>query len=213
MNFKNKNVSDILDPHSKYIFLDDEGMTEACLIRGVEGNLVLVEWGETEAKKRSGYFVASSGLGIIRFEAKRTKAVGKKNMAGLLIDSKSLRQVDRREFHRHHFTYPLPIYLRCEGKFIKAFLINISEGGLRMTVNRKLPTQIVFNFELKLPRPDDPLDFKTDGLIVYCEPEENPAQFMTGVSFIAPEFETEKERQNYLLARQALSRYIGKEKN
>lgn len=206
--FKVKNVQSVLDPHAKYIFLDDEGMTEALLIRGVQGNLVLVEQGNTQIKKRSGYFVASSGRGIIRFEAEIGKAP--KKTGGLKINPKSLQLVDRREFHRHQFNYPLPIYLRCEGKFIKAFLINLSEGGLRMTVNRKLPTQVVFSFELKLPRPDESLDFKTDGLIVYCEPEENPAQFMTGVSFIAPEFESEKEKQGYVAARRELARYIGK---
>ncbi|MDO8520473.1 MAG: PilZ domain-containing protein [Deltaproteobacteria bacterium] len=214
MNFKSKTVTSLLDPHSKYIFLDDEGMTEAFAIRGVEKNLVLIKKEDCTAKKRSGYFVAESGRGVIRFEARLASLAGKKGgICGLAVDPKTLKLTDRREFLRFEFPYPLPVYLRCEGKFIKAHLVNISEGGLRMSINRKLPTQIVFNFELKLPRPDEPLTFATDGLIVYCEPEENPSHFMTGVSFIAPEFPTEKERLGYLKARENLARYIGKGKS
>ena len=214
MNRKFKNVAEILDPHSKYVFLDDEGMTEAFLIRGVKENLILAQrTSPFEAKRRSGYFVAASGCGVIRFEAELGRFEKKEGLLSFQINPTSLKMVDRREFHRHHFKYPLPIYLKCEGKFIKAFLVNISEGGLRMTVNRQLPTQIVFNFELKLPRPQESLDFVTDGLIVYCEPEEDPAHFMTGVAFIAPEFSSEKERQAYQKARATLAHYIGKEKS
>lgn len=208
-----KDVQTILDPRSKYIFLDDHGMTEAFPIRGVKSNLILIEAGleGKDNRKRSGYFVAVSGRGIVRFESSVKKISAKKSkgvITALSILLKSLQMVDRREFLRHFFERPLPILMKCEGKNVEALAVNMSEGGFRLSVDRLLPTQVVYHFEITLPVGEPPFTFKSDGLVVYCEPEDDPARFMAGIALIAPEFSSAKERKEYQKQRAKIVEFL-----
>lgn len=215
-SLKITNLKEILDPQARHIFLDDQSMTEAVVICGVEEGYFLVhnKHQSLSIGNRQGYFVASNGRGIVRFEGdcqvfaqKEVKDVPF-NIYKISINLNELKIINRREFIRYEFRYPLPILFRHDDQLVEATLINISEGGLRMTVSKKLPTQVVYQFEINLPKEPGIFHFSTDGLVAYCEPEDHPNSFMAGVSFVAPAFSNESEKKAYQNARHDLASWV-----
>ena len=87
-------------------------------------------------------------------------------------------------------------------------LVNISEGGLRMSVTSKIPANVIYHFSLDLPVSREPLHFETDGLVLYCEPEERPERFMMGVTFVAPVFENVEDQKNYQKSRERVAFFL-----
>lgn len=199
------NLKEILDPHARHLFFDDQGLTEALQIVEVDENSVVLQ-GKSPGKKREGYFIASNGRGIVRFKGELEPISDA--VCRLKLNLSKLKLINRREFNRYEFGIPVPISLKCDEKFVKASLINVGEGGLRMSVGRRLPTQVTYQFEVSLPKGGETFSFKTDGLIVYCEPEEAPDRFMAGVTFIAPKFSSEEERKSYQKSRRDLARFL-----
>lgn len=213
-----KSIKEILEPSSRYLFLDDEGMNQAFLINSVEKNtfVIMEQQRQLDSKERKGYFVAASGKGVVRFTGqlnplpeKDSKIQAPLTLYKLEVNLKDLKLINRREFIRHELKTPIPISFNYEGRFIQATLVNISEGGLRMSVGEPLPTNLVFHFEINLPLASKKsFYFKTDGLIVYSDPEEKPTRFMTGVSFIAPHFSNEEEKRTYVGQKEQLSYHV-----
>lgn len=216
-----KEIKDILEPTSRYIFLDGNGMTEACLIRGVEKNAFVVYHHDNDSSSPSeisGYFPAASGKGVVRFEGEceRCKPSAEHSpffLYRLNVNLNRLSIVDRREFIRFKLQKPIPVSFHYEEKFIRASLINISEGGLRMMLTEPLPQNVIFQFELKLPRARGgaPFELHTDGLVVYCAPENDPRHFIAGVSFVAPRFLNSHEKEEYQQQQRLLVEYLASE--
>lgn len=214
--YKVKDLKEIIDPKARYLFLDDQGMTEAFLITSVEKQSIIVSYEglPKPEQRRAGYFVAPSGQGIVRFTGtlaclQQTSSPLPLPLYRLTPDLAHLKLIDRREFIRKVLPHPVMILFNFESQYIQTKLINLSEGGLRLSANRPLPMNIISQFELKLPQPrKSPFEFKTDGLVVYSEPEEDPAFFMIGVSFIAPKFLNEEEKKSYQEQRKQLSHYL-----
>ncbi|MBX7148275.1 PilZ domain-containing protein [bacterium] len=204
------NLKEILDPKARYIFLDDQGLTEALMLTGIEDHsfLVVDPKSDINGKDRSGFFVAANGRGIVRFKATGQKA----GVYKLNADFSSFNIINRRESERIRVNVPIPIYLSCDGKRVEASLVNISEGGVRLVADEKLPLHAVYHFELSLPHKNGPVLFKTDGMVVYAEPEEDPDTFMTGITFVAPAFKSDEEKNNYLAMRQDLVSYLNQNK-
>lgn len=208
-------LKEVIDPKARHVFLDDTGVTEALSLRGIAKDSFLVEsLGEiTKTDVRKGYFVSSDKSCIVRFTC-RIMAMdeeGKGHAARrceLKVDLSSLKRVDRRQFPRHQMKSPLPITFNFDDQFIRAYLVNISDGGMRMALDHRLPAHVTYEFDLKLPDRHGSLRFKTDGLVVYCEPEADPKVFITGVMFVAPHFRHEGERIAYQNEKINLSRYL-----
>jgi len=207
-------LKNLCDPLARFVFLDDEGLTDACQIVGITDNKFLVRTKNNQSilKKRMGYFAGRNAIGIVKFQAlvERVAAVEGHNegVYWLIPDLKSCEVTNRRLFNRYQLKFVLPIYFRADGELVKAALINVSEGGLRMTVERKLSTASVYSLEIRLPCGSDTIQFKSDGVVVYCEPESNPHYFLTGVSFVAPKFESTEERLEYQRALFDLGNYL-----
>lgn len=203
-----KNLKEILDPHARHLFFDDQGLTEALQIAEVDEDSIVLQVSDKKPtkKKREGYFIASNGRGIVRFKGELEPISDA--ICRLKLNLSKLKLINRREFNRYEFKMPIPISLKCDEKFVKASLINVGEGGVRMSVGKRLPTQIAYQFEVSLPKGGGTFSFKTDGLIVYCEPEEVPDRFMAGVTFIAPKFSNEKEKESYLKSRKDLATFL-----
>lgn len=207
-------IKDILSPQARYFFLDDEGFTEAILFTALEHNSFLIHHPKgLPLKKRSGFFIAADGKGIVRFEGSceaLKPGSQEKKLYRLDVDMDSLDLKNRREFVRHTFENPTPVLFKCNGKNVQAYISNISEGGLRMSVDEKLPTQVVYHFEMTLPDTQEQKSFifQTDGMVVYCEPETDPGAFIAGVTFIAPSFENKNDKENFYQLRERLSNFI-----
>ncbi|EKD42817.1 MAG: hypothetical protein ACD_73C00006G0001 [uncultured bacterium] len=201
---KISDLKDTADSLARYVFLDDEGLTEACEIIGIIDNRFLVRSlnHQTFLKKRAGYFVGKEGMGIIRFSGVMERVIHIQNMNGndvywISPELKDCEVINRRLFNRFQMSYLVPLYFKKDANLIKASLVNLSEGGLRMTVTERLPPNIMHCFEMTLPCGNDSFKFVSDGLVVYCEPESNPENFLTGVTFVAPLFESDEERFQY----------------
>ncbi len=223
-----ENIEQILEPDSKYLFLDDDGMTQACRIRGVEGRSLLFfhpdslrslddDTTVSGSFTRKGYFTAREGKGIVRFEGRCWKKAGDSSkhslpLYRLTIDWDHLKLVDRREFIRHKLKQSLPLVFQYDGRMIEAELVNISEGGLCLKVSRPMPLNIIFELDLKLPRSgtSTPFHFHTDGLVVYSNYEKGTG-LVTGVAFVAPRFMTETERLEYQNQRHLFLEYLAEE--
>lgn len=212
---KIKELKEVIDPKARHVFLDDTGVTEALSLRGIEKDSFLVQFqGEiAKADDRKGYFVASDQGCIVRFTCRIIPVdyKGKGHIEGcceLKVDLSSLKRVDRRQFPRHQMKSPLPITFNFADQFMRAYLVNISDGGMRMALDHRLPAHVTYEFDLKLPDRHGSFRFKTDGLVVYCEPEADPQVFITGVMFVAPHFRHEGERIAYHNEKINLSRYL-----
>ncbi len=211
------NLNDYLDPAARYVFLDDDLMTEACSLRGVTGLNMVVKYDGNPfvLRRRKGYFVAAGGKGVVRFEGEMeclfpSADSTKNNLYRLSVIPTTLSSVNRRQFIRYDLQEKLPIYFKCQDDLIKAVLMDISEGGMRLSMNKRLPLQVTHSFDLHLPCGMETVDFKTDGMIVYCEPEDDPQEFVTGVTFLAPSFESEQKKYAYMKDRMALSDFLKK---
>lgn len=211
-------IREILEPTTRYLFLDCEGVVEACLIRSVFKDSVLVYHQSSPFKSKTplkGFFVAASGRGIVQFHAQCQREKGIKSALALYrvaIDLPGLVLVNRRVFIRHAYERPVPILFEFEGKPVKARLVNISEGGLRMDLNDTLPSNVVFEFQLTLPRKKGPpFKFHTDGLVIYCTPEDDPRHFVAGIAFVAPRFRNEEERDRFKKESEGFKKYLVEE--
>lgn len=209
---KVKSVKEILDPHSRFIFFDDEGINEAFVIAGVEKNLVYLECpeGHHSGQARDGYFVAASGRGIVRFSGFVTLLPAKPGSRlayyQVVLDLTDLELMNRRSFSRHDCKFPMPMALACDGKKVKARMTNISEGGVRIRTETRLPTQVVFGLQLNL----GDLNFSTDGLLVYSEPEQDPTSFVAGIMFVAPAFKNNEEKADYTKAQNLFRNFLAR---
>lgn len=112
----------------------------------------------------------------------------------------ALFSADKRRFIR--IGVDRPIHYRLlddqEGLYREARTLNISEGGLLIEVDKKIPVSSTVWIDLKLPRARKVHSFV--GSVVYSNCG-NPSRYQTGVSFIRMERHT----------RQAVSRYIRQE--
>lgn len=215
MQMKISDLKNASDPLSRFVFFDDEGLTQACEIMGIIENRFLVRAhnSQTFLKKRAGYFVGKEGIGIIRFNGIMEQVINIQNASEndlywVSPDLKDCEVINRRLCNRYQMSYMVPLYFKRDQNLIKASLVNISESGLRMTVTERLPPNILNCFEMTLPCGNDSFKFVTDGLIVYCEPESNPDYFLAGVTFVAPLFESDEERQVYQTARFNLGLFL-----
>ncbi len=196
-------LKNLCEPLTRFVFLDDEGLTEACEIIGITDNRFLVRTKNIQGylQKRRGYFSGRNGIGIVRFEGlleKVTSAAHEQSgVYWLSPDLKKCEVTNRRLFNRFQLKFVIPIYFKSDGELIKASLVNISEGGLRMTAERRLSSSVNYSLEVMLPCGSESIKLKTDGVVVYCEPETNPHYFVTGVSFVAPKFEAVEQRLDY----------------
>ncbi len=211
-------LREILEPTTRYLFLECDGVVEACLIQSVFKESFLVYHHSSPFISKSlvkGFFVAASGRGIVQFSAqcrreRRTKST--LSLYRVVLDLKGLVLINRRLFIRHAYERPVPILFDFEGRPIKARLVNISEGGLRIDLNDILPSNVVFEFQLTLPRTKGAVfQFHTDGLVIYCTPEDNPRHFMAGIAFVAPRFRNEEEREKFKKESTALKKYLAQE--
>jgi hypothetical protein len=202
-------LQNILDPQAHYVFLDDEGITQAFLLKGVESRVFYVQgnFQSLKSARRKGYFMAADGKGMARFEC---VCVPHKSGVAFEVDLTSITVINRRNYLRYEFIVGLPIYFKCDGMQVKATVTNISEGGIRLAMDQRLPLHVLYQFTLNLPQKDGPLGFVSDGLVVYSEPEDKPQSFMTGISFVASGFLREEEKSDYLEQKGELINYLEK---
>lgn len=213
-SLKVRHLKEILDPQARYIFIEDGGMTRALGLSRVEkDSLYLTARSRLPMASRGtaeGYFTASDGKGVVLFSGAMEAVPKAKSdrIWRLKPNLKSLELVNRRQFVRYGLKTPLSISLECDEKPIRALLVNISEGGLRMSVTSKIPANVIYHFALDLPFSPEPLHFETDGLVLYCEPEERPERQMTGVTFVAPVFENVEDQKAYQKSRERLAYFL-----
>lgn len=211
---KVRHLKEILDPQARYVFIEDAGLTRALVLSRVEkDSLYLTARGRLPFSGRGsaeGYFTASDGKGVVLFSGalEQIPKAKTEKIWRLKPNLKSLELVNRRQFVRYALKAPLSIALECDAKPVRALLVNISEGGVRMSVSSKIPANVIYHFALDLPFSPEPLHFETDGLVLYCEPEERPERFMTGVTFVAPVFEKVEDQKTYQKSRERLAYFL-----
>lgn len=208
-----KDIKQILEPSARFIFIQSSELPRAYALAGVVGKNVLVVTLEPHDTlldgALEGFFAAANGGGIVRFQAQATKEKTATGFLGKIeIDMESLRIQNRRESLRHSFDSPVPVLLYEEDGIIDARIINMSEGGMRLSVARRLATQVICQFQLKLPTSEGVFEFVTDGLVVYSEPEEKHDRFMTGVSFVEPTLNTAEQKNAYRMRLTQLKIYL-----
>jgi hypothetical protein len=197
----------LLDPAARFIFLLVDGLTHAFPIVNVTGNhLYFTSKEELPERFESGYFLAPQDSGIVQFNHPAVESV--RNLARLKLNA-PLHRIDfttldfsvtnRRLYQRHALKGVIPMVFQVFGETLNARLVNISAGGLRMSVDNPIKKNIRCHFEIKLRQAGEDILFKTDGLIVYADPEDNAGEIpvMVGVSFVTPENLSDTERQKY----------------
>lgn len=205
---KVNHLKEIVDPFSRYLFLLENQIPHAFLLCGVEKNSFVITDPRQPSMGRSfkGYFVASHGRGVVHFQGSEDPIDA--SLCRILVQLDSMQIENRRAFYRQRLNKPRFITFEFQNKTIEALLVDMSEGGFRLSLDERLPTQMMVQFELKFPQSDPMFVFKTDGLVVYCEPEETPDSFVAGIHFVAPHFANDQERKTYEQSRKELKTVI-----
>src|SRR3989339_1988135 len=196
----------ILDPNTRYIFLTTNEINHAFPVVHVKDNLIFFS-NEKEITEdyQSGHFLAQGDEGIVLFTNPVViplKDVTKEEYGAFLyvinFDNTDYSITNRRLSARYEFKEFLPVSFQVYGDMMTAQLINISAGGLRLRVNTCLHRNVFCHFKITLPIQGKNVCFETDGIVVYSEPEKSHNNFLTGISFVAPDFANKSEHQRYV---------------
>lgn len=210
-------VKRILDESGRYLFLNRQGLVEAFPIIHVETSYIFFTSAkELEKNYDSGYFLASGGAGIVQFEKPVLESLDKnaQNQIKQKIHRVNIEPLDfiitnRRLSLRHELPQYMPILFYVYGEVMSAQLVNISEGGLRMSVTSALQKNTRCHFEIRLPTEEQQILFRTDGIVVYAEnTSENKYQTHVGISFVTPDFTQPADEEKYKQSKEKLKNYI-----
>lgn len=206
------NVKDIIDPNARHLFLTKSSLNYAFPIVHVQGQwLYFSSPKPISSAFDSGYFLAREQQGIVQLNNPVIESV-KKKMELLLhrldLNDTSHTLVNRRQSMRYAFKGFVPISFSVFGEAMAAQLVNVSEGGLRMSIDTPLKKNMLCHLKIRIPAPKKNIHFSTDGMVIYADREEGSNKFTAGISFITPEFSGDKEKQSYLTAKTALKGFI-----
>lgn len=210
-------LAQLLDPKARFIFLVSDGLTNAFPIVHVAGNqLYFTSTERLPEHHESGYFPALDGEGIVQFGK---PCIDSADLSRLHI-ARPVHRIDfspldftitnRRLHLRHEFKRVVPIVFQIFGETLNARLVNISAGGLRMCVSTPIQKNIRCHFEIRLRSRAEEAIFKTDGLVVYADPDDYDAgkPVMVGVSFVTPEGMDDSARAAYKESWQRLEKTV-----
>lgn len=100
----------------------------------------------------------------------------------LMLDPSKVRKVDRRGYPRVSFTPPIDAEIEMPGAgTMKASIINMSAGGLRVETSGELPPEKFLTFRFEIPVDDEIHEMALEGRIVYEIPHEGYRSY--GVKF------------------------------
>lgn len=202
-------IKNLLDPKARYLFLEQEGLVQALRIRGVIGDSIVLDDAGDYAGQVGGFFIAANGRGIVRYRGQLMGVDSQPGLSYLKMELGTLQVINRREFNRYRLRSSPPVLFKYDGRLVKAELIDLSEGGCRVRAMERLPSPEIYQLEIKLAAKKTVWHFKTDGLVVYSEPELDPQYFMTGLCFVTPTFKQDLARTLYLATRAKLSAFVG----
>jgi len=208
-------IKDLIEPATRYLFLYEQGATHAFRIRGIHSDFIIAFHPEhfLPWKQREGYFQAAGGLGMVVFRSDGNLVEGTADthhlpLYKIRLDTDRLSLINRRQFTRYTLVKPRPIFFHCDGRMLEANIINLSEGGMRLECQEALPKNVTLHFEINLPATKGGDLFKTDGVVVYSEPEDSHHHFMTGISFVMPKYLSGDEKKKYLKSLQDFKKSV-----
>jgi hypothetical protein len=200
----------LLDPKTRFVFLSGAGLTRAYHIAHVtETVFYLTSPTEISDELESGHALAANGAGILIFEKPKLEAMPSGDDVILYrIDMANLNFSisNRRLYARYEFSDYQAVAFSHYGELVVGRMANIGEGGLRLMTDRPIQSNVVCRFEIRLSAD---FVFITDGVVVYSDwSDETEKQAIVGISFVAPNFTSEADKQTYVLAKHKLSDLI-----
>jgi len=204
-----------MHPNARHVFFQKGDLSYAFTILHVDGSFIYFR-SQSPIKEsfESGHFLSFEDKGIVQFSEPQIDSLAEENCEkfGAHVHRLNLKDVDlsisnRRTTARFEFQNFIPFVFSVYGETISAQLVNISDGGLRMQVNTHLKKDVLCQLELNLPEEEGRLIFSTNAVVVYVE-ETGKNTYMVGLSFVAPDFENDDEKQDYISAKEGLRSYI-----
>ncbi len=200
----------LFDPKTRFVFLSRAGLARAYHIAHVtETGLYLISPIEISEELDNGHVLAANGAGIFFFEKPKLEAMPSSEETILYrIDMANLNFSisNRRLYARYEFSDYQAVAFNHYGELVVGRMANISEGGLRLMTDRPIQSNVVCRFEIRLSAD---FIFITDGVVVYSDwSDETEKQAIVGISFVAPDFVSEHDKQSYVSAKHKLSDLI-----
>lgn len=208
-------IKSLIDPTVRHVFLTGHDISYAFPIIGVDGPYIFFcSQRPLEEAFERGHFLATDNKGIVQFDNPVIDSLSEEKVTehGAHIHRLDLSDVEivasnRRDQARYVFDHFVPFTFSVFGESIPAQLVNISDGGLRMQVNVPVKKNIFCQLQLRLPFGNDRLSFLTNAIVVYVE-KKSKLEYTVGLNFVAPDFQSETEKQDYIEAKEKLRAYI-----
>lgn len=206
----------LIDEKARYLFVTIGELTEALPLIHVDQNyLYFTSTKPLTSGIQSGYFVAKDQAGIVTFDNPDLESL-KDHLPShpdvfvhrLNFDNTNYQITNRRRTVRYQFKDYVPITFSVFGETIAAQILNISEGGLRMALDTPLKKNVRCHFQINIPDSQNAIHFNTDGLIMYSDSSEGEHQHIAGISFVAPEFNSDQDQEKYIQAKTQLKKYV-----
>ncbi len=205
----------LIDKTARYIFLAKNKISIACKIISIDESFIYFTNPESDpVNYDSGHFLSGDGQGIVLFEEPEIEKLQVPNeqlpapLYRINFSKVNFSLSNRRRYYRYEFKKYLPISFVIFGEPLMAQALNISEGGLRMRLDSPIKRDILCNFEIKITDQNQTLNLKTDGLVVYSEPDPETKKHVVGIQFVQPEKLNPQEKSLYEKSIQSLSEYI-----
>lgn len=210
LELKHMELKSLLHPKAKHIFIKFGDLVRAYPIAHVEDHaLYFLAESEFTDKPTQGYFIARNNEGIVLFENPNPEMLPYRPDAVLyriITDELNYSVTNRRLYQRVEFAEFRPLMFRYYGDHIVGHMVNISEGGIRMNLDRSIELNTICHFEIRLTQD---FTFKTDGVVVRSGySDDSKKQAVIGIHFLAPAFRSDEEKVSYQQDQKKLSDYL-----